>query len=85
MMPSLLAKYQSVEYKPTGARSAWGEQIENVMNLVGDDICDNKRYAYWCGRLKRFKDNPDAIYRLIKSAKEGRNAAALFQFLLKKK
>jgi hypothetical protein len=66
-------------------RSPLNEQINAVMSLMGEDIHHSKRYAYWCGRLRRFKDRPEAIYEILKQAKTGRNPAALFQHLIKTK
>ena len=68
---------------PVKVNSEHNEQINLVMDLMGESIKDRKRYAYWCGRLKRFK--PSAIHLLLQQAKTGKNPRALFNYLIKKK
>jgi hypothetical protein len=41
----------------------------------------NQRIKYWLGRTKKLE--PKAIYGLMSQAKEGKNRAALFNYLLK--
>lgn len=52
------------------------EQIQAVC-----DFMDDQRYSYWNGRLRKL--SPDNIYLLLKSAKEGKNPRALFNYLLR--
>ncbi len=69
------------EFKQKAPNSAFNEQIGEVIKLMGDS---NAKWAYWCGRLKKF--TPSQIYQMRKQAEtEGKNPPAFFNHLLKTK
>ena len=63
-------------------RSQHNEQINAVMEMMGDEPHNSKRYAYWCGRTKHLKTG--IIYQMVKDALvRGKPPAKLFNYLLK--
>lgn len=69
--------------KIKGPNSPWSEVIENVIKFMGED---NKRFPYWCGRLKRFKESPNEINDILKEAKNFlANPQALFNKIVKER
>lgn len=69
----------AAEKKSGGINSPFNAAIGRVCDFMRD-----KRFKYWCGRLKRF--SPQQIDAMISIAKnDGKKPAAYFNFLIKKR
>lgn len=64
--------------KRSGVNSLFNDAVDRALDTMGED---KKRFAYWCGRLRGI--NPQLISLMAAKAKDGRNPAALFNWLLK--
>ena len=58
--------------------SVLNDAVDRALDTIGED---KKRFAYWCGRLRGI--NPQLISLMAAKAKDGRNPAALFNWLLR--
>ena len=62
-----------------GVNSERADVIAQLIVFMGEK---NDRFKYWLGRTRKL--TPSRIYQLIRSAKDGNNPPALFNYLLKK-
>lgn len=61
-----------------GVNSPFNDAVDRAIQLLKLD----GKFAMWCGRLRGF--SPQQIGFLASQAREGKNPAALFSFLIKK-
>jgi hypothetical protein len=72
---ALFSKYSIKASVPNSPRA---EQVQAILDLMGEDTA---RFKYWLGRTKHL--SPDAIYRMLRQARDGDNPQALFNWLLR--